>query len=257
MAPPALGARPLASSLGPCPTRPPRARPGRGALASSPAHPRRPRPPALAPPHAWRRSVRHDPRPRRSRPVPAAQPRLSPARLPAHPRGGPALARGRARPWRPWRAQPPPCGSVSPARRPARPRPCPACSPARSRGLRFGAAWPWHGHGARSQCGLGGARGAPARPVQRAVPPASSPHPRFAAVALGPASSARPPLLSTAPARRASASIENDPVEEPEELAGEAPEQQSVGGGKCPLTYLCPIHSLIYLLHYTLYLRID
>jgi hypothetical protein len=35
--------------------------------------------------------------------------------------------------------------------------------------------------------------------------------------------------------------IENDPVEEPEELAGEAPEQQSVGGGKCPLTYLCSI----------------
>jgi hypothetical protein len=28
--------------------------------------------------------------------------------------------------------------------------------------------------------------------------------------------------------------IENDSVEEPEELAGEAPEQQSVGGGKCP-----------------------
>jgi hypothetical protein len=26
--------------------------------------------------------------------------------------------------------------------------------------------------------------------------------------------------------------IEIDPVEEPEELAGEAPEQQSVGGGK-------------------------
>jgi hypothetical protein len=46
--------------------------------------------------------------------------------------------------------------------------------------------------------------------------------------------------------------IENDPVEEPEELAGEAPEQQSVGGGKCPLTYLCPIHSLIHLPHYTL-----
>ena len=43
------------------------------------------------------------------------------------------------------------------------------------------------------------------------------------------------------------ARIENDPVEEPEELAGEAPEQQSVGGGKCPLTYLCPIHSLIHL----------
>jgi hypothetical protein len=45
--------------------------------------------------------------------------------------------------------------------------------------------------------------------------------------------------------------IENDLVEEPEELAGEAPEQQSVGGGKCPLTYLCPIHSLIHLLHLT------
>jgi hypothetical protein len=37
--------------------------------------------------------------------------------------------------------------------------------------------------------------------------------------------------------------IENDSVEEPKELAGEAPEQQSVGGGKCPLTYLCPILS--------------
>ena len=45
--------------------------------------------------------------------------------------------------------------------------------------------------------------------------------------------------------------IENDPVEEPEELAGEAPEQQSVGGGKCPLTYLCPIHYLIHLPLYT------
>jgi hypothetical protein len=45
--------------------------------------------------------------------------------------------------------------------------------------------------------------------------------------------------------------IENDSVEEPEELAGEAPEQQSVGGGKCPLTYLCPIHSLIHFPHYT------
>ena len=47
------------------------------------------------------------------------------------------------------------------------------------------------------------------------------------------------------------ARIENDPVEEPEELAGEAPEQQSVGGGKCPLTYLCPIHYLIHLPLYT------
>jgi hypothetical protein len=47
------------------------------------------------------------------------------------------------------------------------------------------------------------------------------------------------------------ARIENDLVEEPEELVGEAPEQQSVGGGKCPLTYLCPIHSLIHLPHFT------
>jgi hypothetical protein len=45
--------------------------------------------------------------------------------------------------------------------------------------------------------------------------------------------------------------IENDLVEEPEELAGEVLEQQSVGGGKCPLTYLCPIHSLIHLPHFT------
>ena len=45
--------------------------------------------------------------------------------------------------------------------------------------------------------------------------------------------------------------IENDPVEEPEELAGDAPEKQSVGGGKCPLTYLCPIHYLIHLPLYT------
>jgi hypothetical protein len=37
------------------------------------------------------------------------------------------------------------------------------------------------------------------------------------------------------------ARIENDLVEESEELAGEAPEQHLVGGGKCPLTYLCPI----------------
>ena len=51
--------------------------------------------------------------------------------------------------------------------------------------------------------------------------------------------------------------IENDPVEEPEEFAGEAPEQQSVGGGKCPLTYLCPIHYLIHLPLTHLCLRID
>jgi hypothetical protein len=49
----------------------------------------------------------------------------------------------------------------------------------------------------------------------------------------------------------ACARIENDPVEEPEEITGEAPEQQSVGGGKYPLTYLSPIHSLIHLSHFT------
>jgi hypothetical protein len=43
--------------------------------------------------------------------------------------------------------------------------------------------------------------------------------------------------------------IENDLVEKPEELAGEAPKQQLVGGGKCPLTYLCPIHSIIHFPH--------
>jgi hypothetical protein len=48
------------------------------------------------------------------------------------------------------------------------------------------------------------------------------------------------------------ARIENDLVEKPGELAGEAPEQQSIGGGKCPLTYLCPIHSLIHLPHFTI-----
>ena len=47
------------------------------------------------------------------------------------------------------------------------------------------------------------------------------------------------------------ARIENDLVEEPEELTGEASEQQMVGGGKCLLTYLCPIHSIILLLHFT------
>jgi hypothetical protein len=52
--------------------------------------------------------------------------------------------------------------------------------------------------------------------------------------------------------------IDNGIVEESEELAGEDPEQQLVGGGKCPLTHLCPIHSLIHFPHlHNLYLRID
>jgi hypothetical protein len=37
------------------------------------------------------------------------------------------------------------------------------------------------------------------------------------------------------------ARIDNGLVEKSEELTGEAPEQQLVGGGKCPLTHLCPI----------------
>jgi hypothetical protein len=54
------------------------------------------------------------------------------------------------------------------------------------------------------------------------------------------------------------ARIENGLVEEPEDLAGEALEQQLVGGGKCPLTYLCPIQLYNSLPAFTqLYLRID
>jgi hypothetical protein len=54
------------------------------------------------------------------------------------------------------------------------------------------------------------------------------------------------------------ARIENGLVEESEELVGEAPEQQLVGGGKCPLTYLCPIQFYNSLPAFIqLYLRID
>jgi hypothetical protein len=52
--------------------------------------------------------------------------------------------------------------------------------------------------------------------------------------------------------------IDNGLVAESKEIAGEDPEQQLVGGGKCPLTYLCPIHSIIHFPHlHSLYLRID
>jgi hypothetical protein len=37
------------------------------------------------------------------------------------------------------------------------------------------------------------------------------------------------------------ARIDNGLIEESEELAGGDPEQQLVGGGKCPSTHLCPI----------------
>jgi hypothetical protein len=54
------------------------------------------------------------------------------------------------------------------------------------------------------------------------------------------------------------ARIDNGLVEESEELAGEDPEQQLVGGGKCPLTHLCPIQFYNHFLHLnSLYLRID
>jgi hypothetical protein len=49
----------------------------------------------------------------------------------------------------------------------------------------------------------------------------------------------------------------NGLVAEFEEIV-EDPEQQLVGGGKCPLTHLCPIHFIIHLPHlHSLYLRID
>jgi hypothetical protein len=124
------------------------------------------------------------PAPRLSRPCPArghggaapvpgpgspARDRGTPALgVPAQPgRGGPALAvvRGPASP-RPVR-RPPRCGVL------ARPS----------------LAWPQ-----RCARSSGTARA-------RTVPPASSPHPRLAAVVLGPVSSVRPPLRSVAPAR--------------------------------------------------------
>jgi hypothetical protein len=37
--------------------------------------------------------------------------------------------------------------------------------------------------------------------------------------------------------------IDNGQLVESEGVAGEDPEQQSVGEGQCPLTHLCPTHS--------------
>jgi hypothetical protein len=37
--------------------------------------------------------------------------------------------------------------------------------------------------------------------------------------------------------------IDNGQLVESEGVAGEDPEQQSVGEGKCPLTHVCPTHS--------------
>jgi hypothetical protein len=45
--------------------------------------------------------------------------------------------------------------------------------------------------------------------------------------------------------------IDNGPFAESEEVAGEDPEQQLVGEGKCPRTYLCLTHSIIHLHAFT------
>jgi hypothetical protein len=47
------------------------------------------------------------------------------------------------------------------------------------------------------------------------------------------------------------ARIDYSPFVESEEVAGEDPEQQQVGEGKCPLTYLCPTHFIYHLLAFT------
>jgi hypothetical protein len=52
--------------------------------------------------------------------------------------------------------------------------------------------------------------------------------------------------------------IDNGPLVEFEGVAGEDPEQQLVGEGKCPLTNLCPTHFIIHSPHlHNLYLRTD
>jgi hypothetical protein len=52
--------------------------------------------------------------------------------------------------------------------------------------------------------------------------------------------------------------IDNGQLVEPEGVADEDLEQQLVGEGKCPLTYLCPTHSYNSLPAFTqLYLRIE
>jgi hypothetical protein len=45
--------------------------------------------------------------------------------------------------------------------------------------------------------------------------------------------------------------IDNGPFVESEEVAEEDPEQQLVGEGKCPLTYLCPTDFIIHLPAFT------
>jgi hypothetical protein len=45
--------------------------------------------------------------------------------------------------------------------------------------------------------------------------------------------------------------IDNGPLAKSKEVVGEDPEQQLVGEGKCPLTYLCPTHFIINLSAFT------
>jgi hypothetical protein len=159
------------------------------------------------------------PAPRRPVPAPAQRPRpasppLARPRLPSPRRPGlgarPELGHGGHGAW-PWSAQPPPHGAAcSPPPGPDAPSSSGSLAPAAcTRGLpaaaRRGSLPGAALAPARPRRGPGGARPAPAPGVAsavRAVPPASSPHPWLAAVALGPASSARPPLRSAAPARR-------------------------------------------------------
>jgi hypothetical protein len=49
--------------------------------------------------------------------------------------------------------------------------------------------------------------------------------------------------------------IDNGQLAESEGVAGEDPEQQLVGEGKCPLTHLCPIHSYNSLPAFTHFIR--
>jgi hypothetical protein len=51
--------------------------------------------------------------------------------------------------------------------------------------------------------------------------------------------------------------IDNGLVAESEEIVGEDPEQQLVGGGKCPLTHLYHIHSIIHFPHFTQFIPKD
>jgi hypothetical protein len=51
--------------------------------------------------------------------------------------------------------------------------------------------------------------------------------------------------------------LDNGPFAESEGVEGEDPEQHLVGEGKCPLTYLCPIHFIVYLPTFTEFLPKD